>query len=88
MFNVSDPRHLVQPQATEVGDEFDLCQVSMGYEAWFNCYLTHCWIVSTSSLQTPMRLVPRRCQAVSLGKFWIMMPLSTVSSVSTSLRIL
>lgn len=30
---------------------------------------THCWINSTSSILTPTLLVPRRCHAVSSGRF-------------------
>jgi len=45
--------------------------------------LTHCCTLSTSSKLTPIRLVPRKCHPVSRGRFCIMIPLSTTSSVST-----
>jgi hypothetical protein len=37
---------------------------------------------------TPTLLVPRKCQDVSRGRFWIIMPVKTTSSVSTGPKIL
>lgn len=50
--------------------------------------LTHCCTVSTSSNDTPIRLVPLKCHPVSRGRFCIMIPPSTTSSVSTASRML
>jgi hypothetical protein len=68
MLDVGDARNLVQAQATKASDKLNLEDISIdttqdGYAH------THCWSVSTSSMLTPMRRVPRKCHAVSRGRF-------------------
>lgn len=50
----------------------------------WNHWLTHCCIVSTSCWLTPILRVPRKCQAVSSFRFWIMIADRTTISVLTS----
>ena len=66
---------------------YNIACVSRWYVPARSGVYTHCWTVSTSSLLTPTRRVPRRCHAVSFFKFWIMIPESTTISVSMSSRI-
>ena len=68
--------HLNLPKCQKVSS---LCRVQN---------LTHSCTISTSFILTPTLLVPRKCHAVSSGRFWIMMLVKVTNSVATGSRIL
>lgn len=81
----------MQPYSKSLADHLYLREQLEGVIRYIagtlNTELTHCWITSTSSALTPILLVPRKCHAVSTGRFWIIIPVKTISSVSTGPRI-
>lgn len=85
--NIRNPRHTMQTDPTNRRDLLNLRPISV-HSPTRKILLTHCCSISVSSILTPMRRVPRKCQCVSRGRFCIMMPARTVISVSTSDKML
>lgn len=84
MLNVRNSRNFVQSCPSVLCYHFNLQQLDSAKVS--NRKLTHCCTFSTSSILTPTLRVPRKCQAVSRGRFCIMMPANVTNSVSSGRR--